>query len=111
MIAAKSRDQYLAEVQELIARFEELEVAFRPAPGETTTMIVPVALQRNLMRFCETSLSRLQKVADFLSDEALSEVLAAGAGEGSDLGTRRDASDVKDEEWFYPRAFNHHQFP
>ena len=65
MIAAKSRDQYLAEVQELIARFEELEVAFRPAPGETTTMIVPVALLRNLMRFCETSLSRLQKVADF----------------------------------------------
>ena len=97
MIAAKPRAQYLFEMQELTARFEELAEAFKPVAGEVDTMIVPISLLRNLMRFCESSLARLQKVADHLPDEILSEVLAAGdrGGEASNV------SDVR-EEWFQP---------
>jgi hypothetical protein len=73
-------------LEDLTSRFEELAEAFKPIPGEIDTMIVPVSVIRRLMKFCESSLSRLQKVAQYLPDEALAEILAASAD-----GERRGA--------------------
>jgi hypothetical protein len=74
---ATPRTRYLADVEDLTSCFEELAEAFNPVPGEIDTMIVPVSVMRRLMQFCESSLSRLQKVAEYLPDEALAEILAA----------------------------------
>ena len=75
---ARPHAQYLAEMAELTCRFEELAEALRPVAGESDTMHVPVSVVRNLIRFCESGLARLQKVAEYLPDEALAEIIAAG---------------------------------
>jgi hypothetical protein len=78
-MTATPRAKYLAEMQHLTARFEELAEAFQPVPGETDLMRVSVLLMRRQMQFSESILSRLKKVAEFLSDEQLAEIPAAGA--------------------------------
>jgi hypothetical protein len=89
------RTRYLTEVEGLTSRFEELAGAFKPVPGEIDTMIVPVSVMRRLMQFCESNLSRLQKVAEFLPDEDLAEILAASAdGEPRGAPTPIPAEDV-----------------
>jgi hypothetical protein len=99
-MTATPRAKYLTEMADLTARFEELAEALKPVRGEIDTMIVPVSVMRRLMQFSESSLSRLQKLAEFLPDEDLAEILAADerrCDESSNHVTRPAATTVSAE--------------
>jgi hypothetical protein len=79
-MTATPRAKYLAEMQHLTARFEELAMAFTPVAGEIDTITISVLVARRLMDFCQSNLSRMKRAAEYLPDEALAEILAASAG-------------------------------